>query len=397
MLSIGIFTYSTKPRGSVVHAACLAEALQRKGARATLYALSKSGDAFYRQVSCPVRLIRAEAAPTEVDALIRQRIGEFRAGITSLGSKHRIVHAEDCLAANALAAAKVDLGAACVVRTVHHVEQFESPYLMACQERSVATADLLLSVSRVTSREVRSVFGRDAQVISNGVDTTRFANPDLTAMHALRTRAGWQPGDTLIASVGGVEHRKNSLQALEAVALAFAKYPALRWVIAGGASIWEHDEYRRAFARRLAELPQALRARITVLGTVSEAELTALYQASDLLLCPSLQEGFGLCVLEALAAKSAVLVPYGAPFDEYLDSRCASFVDPHSATDIAGALLHLLQNTAARARLAQAGHERVQRYSWDTVAERHLACYEAALKRSEQFALLNHCSTTVGV
>ena len=40
MLSIGIFTYSTKPRGSVVHAACLAEALQRKGARATLYALS---------------------------------------------------------------------------------------------------------------------------------------------------------------------------------------------------------------------------------------------------------------------------------------------------------------------------------------------------------------------
>ena len=390
MLSVGIFTYSSKPRGSVVHAACLAEALQRKGARATLYALSKPGDEFYRSVACPVRLIRAEAAPTDVDALIRQRIAEFRAGIGSMGLKHRIVHAEDCLAANALAAAKADLAAACLVRTVHHVEQFQSPYLMACQERSVAAADLLLSVSQVTRREVRAAFGRDADVISNGVDISRFAQLDVAAMTALRTRVGWQPGDTLVASVGGVEHRKNSLRALDAIALSFAKYPALRWVIAGGASIWEHDEYRRAFARRLAELPQALRARITVLGTVPEGELTALYQASDILLCPSLQEGFGLCVLEALAARSAVVVPHGAPFDEYLDLHCASFVDPSSAADIASALVHLLRNSAARARLAQAGHERVQRYSWDSVAERHLTRYEAALARAEPFAQLNH-------
>src|SRR3954470_16918741 len=123
MPSIGIFTYSSKPRGSVVHAACLAEALQRKGARVTLYALSKPGDEFYRSLACPVRLIRAETAPTAVDALIRQRIAELHAGIRSLAVKHRIAHAEDCLAANALLAAKPDLGGACLVRTVHHVEQ----------------------------------------------------------------------------------------------------------------------------------------------------------------------------------------------------------------------------------------------------------------------------------
>ena len=81
MLSIGIFTYSTKPRGSVVHAACLAEALARQGARVTLYALSKAGDGFFRPVSCDLRLIGAAPAPSEVDALIRQRIAEFRVGI----------------------------------------------------------------------------------------------------------------------------------------------------------------------------------------------------------------------------------------------------------------------------------------------------------------------------
>jgi glycosyltransferase-like protein len=380
MLSIGIFTYSTKPRGSVVHAAYLAEALQRAGAETTLYALSKAGGGFYRPVSCAVRLIPAQAAPSEMDALIRQRVAEFQHGIEQHQPRHSICHAEDCLAANALVASQAALGGAALVRTMHHVEHFESPYLTACQERSVAAADLVLSVSEVTRREVLATFGRPAPVISNGVDFARFASPSGQAEAALAGRLGLEPGELLILSVGGVEARKNSLAALEAVALAQAKAPRLRWVIAGGASIWEHETYRAEFAARLAELPAELRARIFVLGTVSEAELTTLYQLSDVLLCPSLQEGFGLCVLEAMAARSAVIVPRGAPFDEYLDERCAAFVDPHSPREISSALLRLLSEPAERQRLAESGHERARQYSWDWVAERHLARYEALLR-----------------
>jgi len=381
MHAIGIFTYSGKPRGSVVHAACLAEALERKGAQVTLYALSKAGDGFYRPLSCALRLIPAEPAPAEVDALIRQRVAEFCTGIAALGVRHAICHAEDCLAANALVVAKSVLGAAAVVRTVHHVEQFESPYLMACQERSVASADLVLSVSQATSREVRAAYGREAPVISNGVDLTRFAESSPLSDQRVRAHLGVQPGEVMILSVGGVEARKNSLGALAAVREAFTQYPNLRWLIAGGASIWEHESYRTEFAREVAVLPEALRARIRVLGTIPEAELTALYQASDVLLCPSLQEGFGLCVLEAMAAKSAVVVPSGAPFDEYLDEGSASFVDPNSPADIARGLLSVLRDPARRAGLVAAGHARVQRFSWDLVAERHLARYESLLGR----------------
>ena len=387
MISVGIFTYSSKPRGSVVHAACLAEALQRKGSQVTLYALSKAGDAFYRPVSCALRLIPAGPASSDVDLLIRQRIAEFRAGIQALGVRHDICHAEDCLAANALAESRAELGATAVVRTVHHVEQFESRYLMECQERSVAVADLVLSVSRHTRREVQAAFGREAPVISNGVDLHRFSAPAREPARSLSERISLQAGDTLLLSVGGVEARKNSLAALDAVALAFAEQRQLRWVIAGGASIWEHEAYRTEFARRLALLPDELKARITLLGTVSEAELTALYQLSDVLLCPSLQEGFGLCVLEALAAKSAVVVPHGAPFDEYLDERCASFVDAHSPADIARVLLSLLRDPRKRQRLAANGHVQVQRYSWDLVAERHLVRYESLLRRPRTVSL----------
>jgi len=380
MLSVGIFTYSTKPRGSVVHAAYLAEALQRAGAEATLYALSKPGDDFYRPVSCPLRLIPAQAAPSQMDALIRQRIAEFQHGLQELQPRHDVCHAEDCLAANALVASKAALGSAGLVRTMHHVEHFESPYLSACQERSVAAADLVLSVSEVTRGDVLATFGRAAPVISNGVDFARFAVPSQQAEASLAQRLGLEPGELLILSVGGVEARKNSLAALEAVALAHAKAPRLRWLIAGGASIWEHETYRAAFTARLAQLPAELRARISVLGTVSEAELTALYQLSDVLLCPSLQEGFGLCVLEAMAARSAVVVPRGAPFDEYLDEHCAVFVDPRSPSEISSALLRLLREPAERQRLVESGHERARRHSWDRVAERHLARYEALLR-----------------
>jgi glycosyltransferase-like protein len=381
MLSIGIFTYSTRPRGSVVHAACLAEALERAGARATLYALSKAGDDFYRPLSCALCLIQADPAPTEMDALIFQRVAEFQRGMAGLGLRHRICHAEDCLAANALAGSKAELGGASIVRTVHHVEHFESPYLMACQERSVASADLVLSVSEVTRREVQAAFGRSAPVISNGVDFESFSAPCGERERRLAEKLGLEPGETLIASVGGVEARKNSLVALEAVALSYAQHPRLRWVIAGGSSIWEHAAYRTAFDARLAELPAELRARITIWGTVSEAELTALYKLSDILLCPSLQEGFGLCVLEALAAESAVIVPAGAPFDEYLDECCARFVEPRSPTEIANALQRLLCDPNERQRLAENGRARARRYSWDLVAERHLARYEALLRR----------------
>jgi len=384
MLSIGIFTYSSKPRGSVVHAACLAEALQSKGARVTLYALSKSGDDFYRPLSCELCLIPAEPAPSEVDALIRQRIAEFCAGIHRSRTRHHVCHAEDCLAGNALVASKADLAGAALVRTVHHVEHFESQYLLDCQQRSISAVDLVLSVSELTQREVRAAFGREAPVISNGVDLGRFAEPSApgsSALEALEARIGFEPRDTLILSVGGVEPRKNTQAALAAIELAFARHERLRWVIAGGASIWEHAAYRAEFARRLSELPEALRSRITVLGTVSELELTALYRRSDVLLCPSLQEGFGLCVLEAMAAQTAVIVPRGAPFDEYLDEHCASFVDPASELDIARALLELLSEPGVRARRINEAFGRAKRHSWAEVAERHLARYESLLRR----------------
>lgn len=379
MLSVGIFTYSTRPRGSVVHAGHLAEALRARGHDVTLYALSKAGDRLYRDVACPVVLLPAGPAPEDPEQLIRQRIGEVTHGCRSLARRHDVYHAEDCLVASGL----LDGGPAFrpLVRTLHHLERFDSAYLRACQRRSVLGADAVACVSRVSQRDVARELGRRCPIIGNGVDAARFRSRQPALEAELRARLALTERDRIVLSVGGVEPRKNSLRALSAMTAVLAQFPEVKWLIAGGASIWEHDRFRAEFRARLAALPQAVRSRVVELGPVGEQELTALYGVSEVLLCPSTQEGFGLCVLEALASGTPVVVSRGEPFTEYLDAETASFVAPEAEEEIARALCELLGDAKLRSLRAEAGLRRVKRFTWERVAAEHERLYSGLSAR----------------
>jgi len=389
MLSIGLFTYSTKPRGSVVHATHLAEALMQRGHDVTLYALSKSGDRLYREVGCQVVYLRAEKAPAEPDALIAQRVREVADGLAASRPRHDVYHAEDCLVASGLLAKRTELKLKPLVRTLHHLEHFVSPYLRDCQRRSILEADAVACVSQVSQRDVERELGRACPIIGNGVDLARFA-PDQQLEQATRARFAIAPDGRVVLSVGGVEPRKNSFCALEAVVPLLRQHPKLRWLIAGGDSIWEHDTYRAGFRDRLSRLEPALRARIVELGPVSERELTGLYGISQILLCPSLQEGFGLCVLEALAARTAVVVSQQAPFTEYLTPDVASFVRPGSPASIGEGLSRLLLDEPLRQQRVSAGAAHVRAFSWQRVALEHERLYARVLYQTSRRWIATH-------
>jgi glycosyltransferase-like protein len=377
MLSVGVFTYSTKPRGSVVHAMNLAEALVAAGHDATLYALSKPGARLHRTPACPVELIPAQSAPTEADVLIRQRIAEFAAGFERLDKRHDIFHAQDCLATNALLLWRSwrSSGIGPVARTVHHVERFDSSYLADCQRRSICAVDALLSVSRATQASVLEQFGRSSLLVRNGIDSLRFADRRKDVEEALRNRYGIESGDAVLLSVGGVEPRKNTLLALRAVATAYASVPSIRWIIVGDHGIWDHSSYVARFEQERAKLPAALTRRIVRAGTLPEDELTSLYALSDVLLCPSAQEGFGLCVLEAMAAGVAVVVPDRPPFTEYLDEASAALVDSDSVESVAKALVSLTSDADRRRTLVDAAQRRCNDFRWSNSAQQHLSHY----------------------
>jgi glycosyltransferase-like protein len=376
-----MFTYSTQPRGSVVHALYLAEALQRLGHEVTVFALSKNGSRFWRDVACEVALLPAAEAPAELDALIAQRIAEVVSGLSARAPALDLLHAQDCLVANALIEARRSrpaLSGCPLVRTVHHVERFASPYLVDCQRRSVLSADLVLSVSRMTSEDVWRTFERESLQVSNGVDLARFDRALCRPRPELRRELRQAEDAFLVLSVGGVEPRKNSRRCLAAMASVCERLPGVRWLIAGGASVLDHRAYREQFEADLASLPTDVQRRIIRTGPLGDSELTALYLASDVLLGASEHEGFGLSVLEAMAAGLPAIVPLRPPFTEYVPERAARFVDPESVQDITEAVLELERSAALRARLAEVGPDIAAAYSWESSAREHARIYALA-------------------
>lgn len=377
--SVGMFTYATQPRGSVVHAAAVAEALCAIGVSTTLYAMDRNGEGFYREVACPLVLVPAKASQERGEPLVRRRVKELIDFVSKQGIKHDVYHAQDCLTANALLATRQ---AACkVVRTVHHVEHFQDPYLRECQKASIENSERLCVVSRLTQWDIGQRFGRTSTVVGNGI-TPRLLVTSPPTVARLRARLLGDRVGPLLISFGGVEERKNSLNLLAAFCSLKQRFPEAVWVIAGGASVLDHGEYQSRFETALS-LAEARRDVVRV-GVVPESEMGALIGASDLVWCVSLQEGFGLVALEAASAGVPVVVSYGAPFDEFLSDDAAWRADPYDPNSIAHvatlALMHPFQKQLA-------AHSEAGRQTWCGVAERCLAVYRRSAEVAKAFGL----------
>jgi glycosyltransferase-like protein len=371
--SLALFTYSTAPRGSVVHAAYLAEAMTEAGWDVTLYALDKDGKGFFRDVRAKLCLIPAGPAPSTTAELVKQRAAELADYLDAHVPRHDVWHAEDCLSASGLFAYR-DRGAPIdVVRTVHHVEHFTDPYLAACQTRSIREAALCLAVSRAAENDVRAEFGVEVARVSNGVAVSRFAGRDPARIAALRARAGLGD-DPVVLAVGGVEPRKNTIFTLRAFARLLAEEPRARLLVAGGATVLDHGEYRAEYDRALFSLPLDAQARVHELGVVADDDVPALFHLASVLSFPSLEEGFGLVALEALAAGLPLVASARPPLTEFLDVSVATLVDPRSERSIANGLLSALSAPAER---AISGRRRSAAYSWSRVATMHVDAYRS--------------------
>jgi glycosyltransferase involved in cell wall biosynthesis len=154
-------------------------------------------------------------------------------------------------------------------------------------------------------------------------------------------------------------------------------------VIAGGASLLDHD----AYGRRFNDLRQALGLQdaVQILGALPDEALPALYRRASALAMPSLQEGFGLVALEALACGTPAIVSRRAPFTEHFQPEDVLWCEPEDPASIAQALLSSLGQTPD-------DHDRVRTVldrapavcsglSWSRSAARHEAIYLHELSR----------------
>lgn len=357
-MRIAQVTYSTKPRGGVVHTLALSEALARRGHEVTVWTLGRGGDeAFFRPVdpAVEVRVVPFDPLDGEdVGSRIQRSIETMR---QAFDTSYDVVHAQDCISANAVGPA---------IRTIHHLDEFTTPQLVACHDRAIREPIARICVSRAVAADVEAGWGFTPTVIPNGVDASRFAAA--AGPSGAHARAAWRErlGDYVLA-LGGIEPRKGSIDLLEAFALLRRRRPELRLVFGGGETLFDYRPYRAEFEARV----EALGLEPVVLGVIDEQELAPLVAASAALAFVSTKEGFGLAAMEALAAG----VPVVARDLPVLREVFGATVD--YAGEPAGIAAALERAVTGDRPDAAAGRALAASHDWDDVARLHEAFYEA--------------------
>jgi glycosyltransferase involved in cell wall biosynthesis len=126
--------------------------------------------------------------------------------------------------------------------------------------------------------------------------------------------------------------------------------------------------------------------RCVILGHVSDSALGELYRRCAVFCYPSLGEGFGLPVLEAMAAGAAVITSNLSSLPE-VGGDAVVYVDPHSTASIAAELAQILSSPEERERLGARARERARSFSWERTAEITLAAVENVASRGKTYAL----------
>ncbi len=226
-------------------------------------------------------------------------------------------------------------------------------------KRAAANSDIIIAVSAFTAGQVQSLLGVDPsriRVIPHGTDL-----PPIDAVPVLR--------DKVILTVGALQKRKNTQRLVEAFESASTEW---KLVLAGSPSGYGAAEILDRIARSPA------RDRIDVTGYVSADQLRSLYQRAAVFAFPSLDEGFGIPVLEAMAFGVPVLTSNRSALPE-VAGDAALFVDPLNTDEIADGLRRLIQHEDLRADLAKRGRLRAAEYPWTRAVHQTYEVYRELL------------------
>jgi glycosyltransferase involved in cell wall biosynthesis len=239
-------------------------------------------------------------------------------------------------------------------------------YMRAVLGRAVRQAAAVLVPSESTRRDLLDIYKLSdlesrVHVIAEGVPPSAPAGP---------LPAGLEPG--FILAVGTVEPRKNYPRLLSAFRQMRGRHGSLPFIINGRPGVPELVIAGRpgwAYGDTLQRI--SAEPGVRYLGHVDEPTLSALYESASVLAFPSLYEGFGLPLLEAMAHGLPAVVGAAGALPE-LALGAAIAVKPDDVDAIAGALERLLSDEKLRVKLGEEGKLRAANYTWDRAAEQTL-------------------------
>jgi glycosyltransferase involved in cell wall biosynthesis len=285
----------------------------------------------------------------------------------------RVVHGPDFILPPTLGARRVV--------TIHDLAFLTHPecavpalvrYLSTVVPRAVRLADRVIAVSQRTADDLveRLSVPRDKiTVIPLGISPTFTPRADPAAVAALRARLGLER--PFVLAVGTIEPRKNYERLIVAFAAARRAPGGPALLVIAGKPGWLYEGvYQAAETHGVADA-------VRFLDYISNAELPALYHAASVLAMPSIYEGFGIPVVEAMASGTPVLCSTGGSLPE-VAGEAALLVAPEDVDALAFALVRIVSDAGLRETLRTRGLERAARYTWAAAARAHVAVYHAA-------------------
>lgn len=223
-----------------------------------------------------------------------------------------------------------------------------------------------ITVSDFTKREVLNFVNRNPEEvihIPEGVDSN-FHPLSEEQIGEWRKKLGLGAKKAIL-HVGHCQPRKNMERLLTALALLNRQRVAFHFIQVGGVFT--------SAQRRLLE-SSGLEHHVRQMSRVSEEELVGLYNVADVFVLPSLYEGFGLPVLEAMACGTPVVAANAASLPEVV-GNAGLLVDPHSPEAIAKAIAQVLEDSALASDLRERGLRRAREFTWERTAEQTMHVY----------------------
>jgi len=241
--------------------------------------------------------------------------------------------------------------------------------------RAARGAAKVITGSEFSRRDIVSAYGledRTVEVIPNGVGPAFFEQAAPEAARRILSSYGVRKPYVLF--VGRLNPRKNLVSLVRAFdRFKIEKKTPTQLVIAGRSDF--------ATAKTLAEIKSIGSRDLVLTGFVRDGDLPALYQNADMFLYPSLFEGSGLPVLEAMAAGTPVITSRTSALPE---TSCGSalLIEPENEAEIAAAMLKLAEDTGFKADLREKGRQTAKKFTWDAAARKTLRVYEEAAAES---------------
>ncbi len=256
-----------------------------------------------------------------------------------------------------------------------HHKRLNFWYLNVTMPLYCRRAGAIIAVSEATKRDLMRLYGVEESRITvvREAAAPQFTPPSPDHVERVRIRYGLP--DRYVLRVGTIEPRKNLDRLLEVIQQLRKGGEAIPLVIVGSKG-WLYQR----FFRRLDEL--ALGDLVHLPGYIPDADLPAVYGGATLAVEPSLSEGFGLPVLEAMACGVPVVCSRTSSLPE-VGGEAARYFDPSEVSSIAHEILTVWRDAVLRDAMRQAGLARAARFSWERAAQETMTVYEAVLAAPE--------------